>query len=143
MLISPYLTESNFRAFCCRCDECVLSFPHCLSPIFSSFLIVSLTFLHSGLLHFLLRWLDWIFLGRYLPSLSINYVATSKGMGKRLPQLYLLYKDGFYCNLSRHSNVTTPLRFLFIFVFLCTKSFFKKSLKGVCTCRNCLNYGKV
>ena len=35
-----------------------------------------------------LRWLDWIFLGGYLPSLSINYVATSKDMGKRLPQLY-------------------------------------------------------
>ena len=26
--------------------------------------------------------------GGYLPSLSINYVATSKDMGKRLPQLY-------------------------------------------------------
>ena len=36
----------------------------------------------------LLRWLDWIFLGGYLPSLSINYIATSKDMGKRLPQLY-------------------------------------------------------
>ena len=36
----------------------------------------------------LLRWLDWIFLGGYLPSLSINYIATSKDMGTRLPQLY-------------------------------------------------------
>ena len=35
------------------------------------------------------------------------------------------------------------ITFLFIFVFLCTKSFFKKSLKGVCTWYNCLNYGKV
>ena len=35
-----------------------------------------------------LRWLDWIFLRGYLPSLSINYVAMSKDMGKRLPQLY-------------------------------------------------------
>ena len=26
--------------------------------------------------------------GGYLPSLSINYVAMSKDMGKRLPQLY-------------------------------------------------------
>ena len=34
-----------------------------------------------------LRWLDWIFLGGYLPSLSINYVAMSKDMKKRLPQL--------------------------------------------------------
>ena len=37
-----------------------------------------------------LRWLDWIFLRGYLPSLSINYVATSKDMGKRLPQLYYI-----------------------------------------------------
>ena len=31
------------------------------------------------------------FLGEYLPSLSINYVAMSKDMGKMLPQLYLGY----------------------------------------------------
>ena len=36
----------------------------------------------------ILRWLDWIFLRGYLPSLSINYVAMSKDMEKRLPQLY-------------------------------------------------------
>ena len=35
-----------------------------------------------------LRWLDWIFLGGYLPSLNINYVAMSKDREKRLPQLY-------------------------------------------------------
>ena len=34
--------------------------------------------------------LDWIFLGGYLPSLSINYVGMSKDMGKRLPQLYYI-----------------------------------------------------
>ena len=38
----------------------------------------------------LLRWLDWIFLGGYLPNLSINYIAMSKDMGKRLPQLYYI-----------------------------------------------------
>ena len=44
----------------------------------------------------------------------------------------VLYKDenflwyGFYCNRSRHGNVATPLRLLFIFVFLCTRSFFKQ-----------------
>ena len=38
----------------------------------------------------LLRWLDWIFWGRYLPSLSINYVAMSKDMEKRFPQLYYI-----------------------------------------------------
>ena len=37
-----------------------------------------------------LRWLDWIFLRGYLPSLSINYVAMSKDMGKRLVQLYYI-----------------------------------------------------
>ena len=37
-----------------------------------------------------LRWLDWIFLGGYLPLLSFNYVGMSKDMGKRLPQLYYI-----------------------------------------------------
>ena len=30
------------------------------------------------------------FLGGYLPSLSINYVAISNDVGKRLPQLYYI-----------------------------------------------------
>ena len=38
----------------------------------------------------LLRWLDWIFWGWYLPTLSINYVSMSKDMEKRLPQLYYI-----------------------------------------------------
>ena len=37
-----------------------------------------------------LRWLDWIFLGRYLPNLSLNYVCMSKDIEKRLPQLYYM-----------------------------------------------------
>ena len=37
-----------------------------------------------------LRWLDWIFWGWYLPSLSIDYVGMSKDMEKRLPQLYYI-----------------------------------------------------
>ena len=37
-----------------------------------------------------LRWLDWIFLGGYLPSLSINYVGMRKDMEKKLPQLYYI-----------------------------------------------------
>ena len=37
-----------------------------------------------------LRWLDWIFLGRYPPSLSLNYVGMSKDIEKRLPQLYYI-----------------------------------------------------
>ena len=35
-----------------------------------------------------LRWLDWIFWGWYLQTLSINYVGRSKDMEKKLPQLY-------------------------------------------------------
>ena len=35
----------------------------------------------------MLRWLEWIFWGGYLPSLSIDYVAMSKDREKRLPQL--------------------------------------------------------
>ena len=38
----------------------------------------------------LLRWLNWIFWGWYLPALSINYVGMSKDMEKRLPQLYYI-----------------------------------------------------
>ena len=43
-----------------------------------------------------LRWLDWIFLGGYLPSLSINYVAMSKDMEKKLPQLYYIKMEISY-----------------------------------------------
>ena len=43
-----------------------------------------------------LRWLDWIFLRGYLSSLSINYFAMSKDMGKRLPQLYYIKIKIFY-----------------------------------------------
>ena len=74
-----------------------------------------------------LRWLDWIFWGWYLPTLSINYVGMNKDMEKR----------------GRHGYGITRLRFSFIFVFLCSRSFLKKSLKGVCTCYNCLHYGVV
>ena len=43
-----------------------------------------------------LRWLDWIFLGGYLPSLSINYVSMSKDMEKRFPQLYYIKMKNSY-----------------------------------------------
>ena len=73
-----------------------------------------------------------VFLGGYLPSLSINYVAINKDIEKNITTS-VLYKDenflgsGFYCNRSRHDNVMTPLRFLFIFVFLCTGRFFLRN----------------
>ena len=92
-----------------------------------------------------LRWLDWIFWGGYLPSLSINYVAKSKDMGKRFPQLYYIKMKNSYDLLQSESpwQLNDTIWFLFIFAFLCIRSFFKKSLKGVCTWYNCLNYGKV
>ena len=37
-----------------------------------------------------LRWLDWIFQGGYLPSLNVNYVGVSRDMEKKLPQLYYI-----------------------------------------------------
>ena len=48
------------------------------------------TMIISSLGHTQLRWLDWIFLGGYLPSLSINYVGMSKDMEKKLPPLYYI-----------------------------------------------------
>ena len=35
-----------------------------------------------------LRWLDTVFQGQYLPSLSINYVTKSKVLEKLPPQLF-------------------------------------------------------
>ena len=37
-----------------------------------------------------LRWLDWMFLGGYLPSLSINFIGMSKDIGKRLSKQYYI-----------------------------------------------------
>ena len=48
------------------------------------------------LLQIWLRWLDWIFVGGYLQSLSIDYVAMSKDRGKRLPQLYYIKMEISY-----------------------------------------------
>ena len=35
-----------------------------------------------------LRWLDTVFQGQYLPSVSVNYVAINKDLEKLTPQLY-------------------------------------------------------
>ena len=46
---------------------------------------------HEKEVHFFcmsLRWLDIVFQGQYLPSLSVNYVAISKDLEKLTPQLY-------------------------------------------------------
>ena len=39
-------------------------------------------------INWVLRWLDTVFQGQYLPSLSINYFATNTGLEKLPPQLY-------------------------------------------------------
>ena len=98
---------------------------------------------------FQLRWLSEFFRGGYLPSLSINYVGTSKDMGKRLPQLYYIKMKISLIGILLQSESPWPRNdaITFFFIYLCVslyqESFFKKSLKGVCTCHNCLNYGKV
>ena len=51
---------------------------------------------HQTYLPKCLRWLDWIFFRGYLPSLSINYVAISKDMEKRFPQVYCIKMKIFY-----------------------------------------------
>ena len=69
---------------------------------------------------FRLRWLDWIFLGGYLQSLSINYVAMSKDIEKRFPQLFYIkmkisYDLGFIAigvSMQRNDAMT-------FFVYLC------------------------
>ena len=81
-------------------------------------------------------------------AVNVIYKVFRYRYGKKVTTT-VLYTDenflwsGFYCNRSRHGNVMTPLHFSFIFVFLCSRSFLKKSLKGVCTCYNCLHYGIV
>ena len=63
-----------------------------------------------------LRWLDWIFLGGYLPSLNINFVAMSKDMEKRFPQLYYIkMKNSHDWVLLQflHVILSTPTNFTF------------------------------
>ena len=47
------------------------------------------------------RWLDTVFQGQYLPSLSINYVTINKNLEKLPPQLYQIKMKIWYdqgCN---------------------------------------------
>ena len=66
----------------CKKKSCVDKNPRRKRPIF----VMERTVFKAPT-KWLLRWLDWIFWGWYLPSLSINYVRMSKDMEKRLPQL--------------------------------------------------------
>ena len=59
-------------------------------PLFYSLWLLISEEIFKSIKTALLRWLDWIFWGWYLPTLSINYVGMSKDMEKRLPQLYYI-----------------------------------------------------
>ena len=56
-----------------------------IKHVFRSSLVAVLLFV-SGRLG--LRWLDIVFQGQYLPSLSVNYVTINKDLEKLTPQLY-------------------------------------------------------
>ena len=89
------------------------------------------------------RWLSWIFGGGYLPSLNINGSAQVKIWEKGYHDC-IHYKDENFLQFGVYGNVMMP--FLFFNLSLCFSVlgvFFKKWLKGVCTCHNCLNHGKV
>ena len=68
-------------------------------------------------------------MGGYLPSLSINYVAKRKDMGKRFPQLYYIKMKISYDLLQSESpwQLNDAIWFLFIFAFLCIRSFFLRN----------------
>ena len=79
----------------------------------------------------LVAWLNFLW-GGYLPSLNINYVSTSRDMGKMLPQLNENFsRSGLYYNQSHHCNVMTPLRIFYL--SLC----FSSPVSGAFL-RNCL-----
>ena len=62
----------------------------CLFHSFSSFYALTtrnITYHYYCLSLLALRWLDTVFQGQYLPSLSINYVAINKDLEKLPPQL--------------------------------------------------------
>ena len=65
------------------------------------------------------------FEGAYLPSLSINYVAMSKDMGKRLPQLYYI-----------------KMKILRIWVLLQSESSWQRNDAIEELCHNRGNYGR-
>ena len=59
-----------------------------------------------------LRWLNTVFQGQYLPSLSINYVAMNKVLEKLPPQLYQPIADQEWADMSaeRYPNDTRSER---------------------------------
>ena len=72
-----------------------------------------------------LRWLDIVFQGQYLPSLSVNYVAINKDLEKLTPQLYQIKIISYisireiFCVQVRASHYSGLLSASFM--FSCTK----------------------
>ena len=89
-----------FLLFFLQYDRCLSCFLFCSGPWLGCAPMGALFNLEAGCQYWKppdtssiqppLRWLDWIFWGGYLPSLSINYVAMRKDMEKSLPQLYYI-----------------------------------------------------
>ena len=79
-----------------------------------------------------LRWLDTVFQGQHLPSLSINYVAINKVLEKLPTQLSdenLLW-SGLQWHRSCNSNEMTLLPILLTEVFLGTGNCSSKIIHG-------------
>ena len=69
------------------------------------------------------KWLDTVFQSQYLPSLSINYVATNKHLEKIATTVVLgkegnLSRSGLQWHRSCHSNEMTPLPIILAAIFL-------------------------
>ena len=82
-----------------------------------------------------LRWLDTVFQGQYLPSLSMNYVAINKVL-KKIATTVVLDKDenlswsGLQRHRSCHSNEMTLLPILLAAVYLGTRNCSSKIVHG-------------
>ena len=88
--------------------------------------------LHGGRL---VRWLDTVFQGQYLPSLSINYVAINKVFGKIATTVVLeedenLFLSGLQRHRSCHSNEMTLFPILLAAVYLGTGNCSSKIIHG-------------
>ena len=73
------------------------------------------------------KWLDTVFQGQYLPSLSINYVATNKHLEKIATTVVLdkegnLSWSGLQWHRSCHTNEMTPLPIILAAIFLTNQS---------------------
>ena len=95
-----------------------------------------------------LRWLDIVFQGQYLPSLSVNYVAINKDLEKLTPQLYKIKKKIGYDQGSNDIGVVIATKwrhYLFYFqqYFSALGTVLPKSFTGAFTYDSCLDVREV